>query len=196
MAVNARKYYAKFPCGHSAYIKYFGRTDLTKKLKKIEEGELCPDCKRKEFIKTAVRVDVPYSEYKEHYQNKRGIVTGEYNKKSHCITLYMTPKLSAQYKEKHDKVFYDAENIGVDENGNQKLAVFIKGNSFRLKDELKKLGYSFVNKRWQKEIIVFPSVYDKEGHKQLIPRDNPEFYTILKELESLGCINNMVTLKW
>lgn len=193
---TSKKYYAKFHCGHSAYIRFFSRTELIKKLSQIEQGEVCPECKRKEFIKTAVRIEMSYGEYKEKYQNKRGIVTGEYNKENHKITVYMTPKLAVQYKEQHNKVYYDAENMGVDENGNRLIAIFLKGNSYRIKEELKQLGYEFKNRRWQKIITVFPHTYDEVGHKQLLPQDNPEFYSVIKDLEKIDCVNNIVSLNF
>lgn len=196
MQKGGKKYYAKFCCGHSAYIRYYGRTDLLKKLKKIEEGEPCPDCKRKEFIKTAIAIDVPYWEYKNLYHNKRGVVAGEYNKQTNKITLYMTPKMSAKYKEEHNKVYYDVENAGIDENGMQMISVFIKGSSYRLKEELKKMGFVFSNRHWRKLLVVFPQVYNDDGNKHLPVQDNPEFYAIIKQLEEMDVINNIVSLQW
>lgn len=190
----ANKYYAVFSCGHRGYIYYKARTELYQKLAKAESSGLCPECRAKELMKTNVMVKMKYGEYISNYRGKRGIITGPYDKESKLIEVYLPSKLATEYIERKERVYYDAEIIGSDDN-NIVIALFIKGNSFRIKDNLKELGYKWRNKRWQKELVVFPTTIDEDNkNKWLSSKDNPEFYKEIDLLKDLGCIDNLISL--
>lgn len=195
MANTGYKYFAVFSCGHRGYIYYKARTELYQKLAKAESSGLCPECRAKELMQTNVMVKMKYCEYIRSYRGKRGIITGAYDKESKLIEVYLPQKLAKEYIEKKERVYYDAETIGVDDNNNTVIVLFIKGNSFRIKDDLKKLGYKWKNKRWQKELVVFPTpIDDNSKNKWLSPHDNPEFYKEIDLLKDLGCIEELISL--
>ncbi len=193
---NLKKYYAKFSCGHRGYISYYGTSDLMKKLAKIEKDGLCPDCKAKELKENATLLLLPYHVYKEKFAHKRNVMTGRYLKDSKKIEVYLPDKLAKEFLAEEEKVFYDAEYIGEDENGYKIISLFIKGNSYRIRDELKKLGFIWKNKFWRKEMIVFLSYYENTQSQWMPPEDNPEFYSVIKKLEKIGCIANFTKLNF
>lgn len=190
-----KKYYALFSCGHKAYISYYGKNDLLEKLSKAESEGLCPVCKLEEFKKKNVLVLMPYSDYKKMYARKRGIMKGRYLPSKKMIEVYMPEKKAEEYQRLKERVWYDAVFVGHDDNDNVIISLFLKGNSFRIKDELKSNDYKWENKRWCKEIVVFPCK-DENGAYRLYPQDNPEFYDNIKMLEELGCIDNIISLKF
>ena len=189
---NANKYYAKFSCGHKGYISYFGHSDLMKKLAKVEKDGLCPECKRKELMENSVCVNMPYGLYKEKYAHRRNIASGAYNKDKRTIEVYMPQKLANEYYAESNRVWYDGKTLEINEGGYVVISLFIKGNAFPIKDKLKEIGFIWYDKHWNKKIVVFPAF---EGStKWLPPKDNPEFYSTVKQLEELGCIANFQCL--
>lgn len=191
---SGQKRYVLFSCGHRDYITYYGRSDLYKKLKNAETKGLCSKCKREEFMRTSETIEIRYGDYKEFFQNRRNVVVGEYNRKTGTIKITASKKMIEDYQAKKARVYYDAEVIGTDKNENVIVAVFLKGNSYSLKEKLKELGFKWKNKRWEKEMVVFPCEYEK-GKKYLPVEDNPEFVSAIRELEELGCIANYTALK-
>lgn len=190
---TGKKYYALFSCGHKGYIHYHGKADLYEQLARAENGGLCPACKMKQLKESNTLVEMSYGEYIEKYKHKRGVVKGDYNKDTKKIKVYLPEKLAKEYIAKKNAVYYDAEIITRDDNNNVIIALFIKGNSYIIKDKLKKMGYSWKNKRWQKEIVVFPTIINEKG-KWLSPQYNPEFYTEINNLTDLGCLDNLISL--
>ena len=179
MPGNGKKYYARFSCGHEDYVLFFSQRDLIAKLSEAEQHGLCRECKRKEFIKTAVKEEIPYRVYKELLQGKRNVVTGEY--KDGRIIVYMSKKVHTKYLAEYNKVFYDIDNSETDENGNQLTTVFVTGyDTYRIKDELKKIGFQFNKtlKRWQKSFSILTT-----------DEKNSDIHSMINALESLGCEN-------
>lgn len=190
MKSNGKKYNAKFSCGHYANIHFWGELDLLKKLEHAEKNGLCPDCKRKEFIKTAVKREIPYHAYKDLLQKKRGVITGEY--KDGKITVYLSEKVNQRFEYEFNKIYYDIEITKIVNGENHIITVFINGyNTYRLKNELKRLGFCFNwdKKRWQKNLEVLLSV-DENGNTLLLLQRNPACETLIKELELLECEKN------
>lgn len=190
-----KKYYALFSCGHKSYISYYGKNDLLQKLNKAECEGLCPICKLEEFKKKSVLVLMPYSDYKKMYAHKRGIMKGQFIPSKKMIEIYMSEEKADEYRKLKERVWYDAVFVGCDDNDNVVISLFLKGNSYRIKDELKSNGYKWVNQRWCKDIIVFPGK-DENDNYRLYPQDNPEFYDNIKVLEELGCIDNIISLNF
>ena len=55
------------------------------------------------------------------------------------------------------------------------------------------LGFRWVNKRWQRVVIVFP---DYSGEQTILTyKENTELVQVIEELEKLGCISYMTSLK-
>ncbi len=191
------KYYALFSCGHKGYIYYHGRSDLYNQLAKAESSGLCPICKMKQIKENNVLVEMSYGEFIEKYNHKRGVIKGEYNKDTKKIKVYLPNNLAKEFFLEKERIYYDAEVISHDDNNNIVIALFIKGNSFKIKDTLKQMDYRWKNNRWQKEIVVFPTLLDgKAKEKWLSPQRNPEFHSEIKKLTDLGCIDNLISLNF
>ena len=191
------KYYALFSCGHKGYIHYHGRADLYNQLAKAEKSGLCPVCKMKQLKKNNVLVEMSYGEFMDKYNHKRGIVKGNYNNDTKKVEVYLPDKLAKEYIAEKERIYYDAEVIARDNNNNIVVALFLKGNSFKIKDTLKQIGFKWKNKRWQKEISVFPALFDeKKTDKWLPPQNNPEFYSDINKLKDLGCVDNLISLNF
>lgn len=191
-----KKYKAVFSCGHKGYISFFTKNDLYINLAKAEKKGLCPACKEKELKQKNQFFAMPYSDYKKLFAKKRGVITGKYNEKSHTIDVWLPPKLAKEYVEEKEKVWYDANIINDLKDGSYEINLFIEGNSYKIKDSLKKLGFKWENKQWCIELVVFPEYIENTSRRWLPPNNNPEFYSLCQELDNIGCVSNLVSLDW
>lgn len=76
-------------CGHSETVEVFGsREQRERKIWAYEQHE-CTECKLKKETANCEAIEMHYSEYKENYASCK---TGEYNKKTKTIIVYVPKK--------------------------------------------------------------------------------------------------------
>lgn len=76
-------------CGHSETVEVFGsREQRERKIWAYEQHE-CTECKLKKETANCEAIEMHYSEYKENYASCK---TGEYNKKTKTIIVYVQKK--------------------------------------------------------------------------------------------------------
>lgn len=73
-------------CGHSETVEVFGTREQRERKTWAYEQHECSDCKMKEATKNCEEIEMKYSEYKENFASCK---TGEYNKKSKTIIVYV-----------------------------------------------------------------------------------------------------------
>ena len=190
--MSGGKVYVRFSCGHEGYTKYYSQRTMMNSVKDAEEKGLCPACKRKQFLEQAEELVIPYSDYKEYFHGRRGVILGDYNKSNNTIQLFAKQKLADKYKIEKEKVFICADFERYDNNRNIIISLYIDGNSYPYKDNLKKQGFKWINNHWRKNMVVFPKLNDTTSEYWLPPEDNPEFYGVLTTLTDSGFINNII----
>lgn len=190
--MSGGKIYVRFSCGHEGYAKYYSRQSMMKTVQEAEEKGLCPECKRKKFLKEADEIVVPYSDYKEYFDGRRGVLLGKYNKSNNTIQIFAKKELVEKYKAEKEKVYICAEFDRFDNNKNIIISVYVCGNSYSHKEYLKKQGFKWIKNYWRKNVVVFPKLNDKTKEYWLPPEDNPEFYQLLLILRSQGFIDNIM----
>ena len=188
-----RESYVMFSCGHRDYIRYTDRSDMLIKMHKAKKSGICSKCRRTEFYTNSEEIEVSYSDFKKYFEHHRGVEKGIYNRKTNKIKLRVIRPLLENYNARKEEAYIDAEYNGKDKNGNDSIIVFLKGNSYPIKEQLKSLGFRWVNKRWQRVVIVFP---DYSGEQPILTyKENTELVQVIEELEKLGCISYMTSLK-
>ena len=86
---NKMKTTVERTCGHSETVEVFGsREQRERKIWAYEQHE-CTECKLKKETANCEAIEMHYSEYKENYASCK---TGEYNKKTKTIIVYVPKK--------------------------------------------------------------------------------------------------------
>lgn len=86
---NRMKITVERKCGHEEQIEVFGKQDQRERKIYACEHSICTECKLAEETKNCEEIEMKYSEYKENYASCK---TGEYNKKTKTIIVYVPKK--------------------------------------------------------------------------------------------------------
>lgn len=191
-----KRYSAKFSCGHVGDICYYSNEQLLKMLNNAETKGLCPNCKAENFKKNSVLVTMSYKEYKEFYEGKRGVLCGDYNPDTHKIEVYLTKKKAEEHTKRHERFWCECETLCKDEEGHFLIDIFLCGNSYRVKDKVKQLGYVWDtnNKRWHRPVTVYPELNIVTNSFWVPQIGNDAFYDEINKLESIGCDCSLISI--